>query len=119
MKKICLMELLSAPQLNRFADIRKQEMMRFLETLVKCSEEAEACNLGAEANDHDKQYHMLIEEIEMEHDKEKNIIGGERERKDMMDILLEISEDESAEVKLTRNDIKLFFLVSSLFSLSI
>ncbi|KAA8517017.1 hypothetical protein F0562_017165 [Nyssa sinensis] len=172
MKKICMMELLSAPQLNRFAGIRKEEMMKFLETLVKCSDEAEACNLGAEimtmtnnticrmamstrcsgnANQSQMirefvkelqqlvplmslgemlgplkrydllgtgrrlkallmQYDELIEEIMMEREKERNAIDGERERKDMMDILLDISEDESAEVKLTRNDIKAFLL---------
>ncbi|KAA8517018.1 hypothetical protein F0562_017164 [Nyssa sinensis] len=172
MKKICMTKLLSAPQLNRFADIRKQEMTKFLETLVKCSKDAEACNLGAEimtmtnnticrmamstrcsGNDNQSkmiwefvqglqqlvpkiivgemlgplkrfdllgsgrrlrallmQYDTLIEEIIMEHEKERKVIGGERRKKDMMDIILEISEDESAEIKITRNDIKAFFL---------
>ncbi|KAA8517015.1 hypothetical protein F0562_017167 [Nyssa sinensis] len=172
MKKMCMMELLSAPQLNRLADIRKEEMMKLLETLVRCSEEAVACNLGEEimimtnnticrmamstrcsgnANQSKKirefiegiqqlvpmmsvgemlgplkrfdllgsgrrlrallmQYDKLIEEIMMEHEKQRKIIGCKRERNDMMDILLEIYEDESVEVKLSRNDIKAFFL---------
>lgn len=171
LKKICMTELLSTTQLNRSMDIRKQEIMKLLEVVLKCSGRREACNLGAElmnmtnniicrltmstrcsgsANESQKirefvngigelgarlslgevfgplkkfdlfgygqrlrsllmKYDKLVEGILKDHEKERH--GGEGERKDMMDILLHISKDETAEVKLTRDDIKSFFLV--------
>ncbi|XP_057982263.1 cytochrome P450 93A3 [Malania oleifera] len=54
------------------------------------------------------QFDALVEGIMMEHEKKR--IDGGREKKDMMDILLEIYRDETAEVKLSRNDIKSLFL---------
>ncbi|KAA8518233.1 hypothetical protein F0562_015707 [Nyssa sinensis] len=170
MKKICMTELLAGAQLNRFVDIRKQEMIKFLEILAKCSEEGEACDIGADLMtmtnnvicrmamstrcssnaDESKeirelvkeildiapnfslgemlgplnkfdlfgygrklktmllQFDRLVEGIMVEHEKKKT--DGEKERKDMMDILLKIYGDETAEVKLTRKDIKSFLM---------
>ncbi|KAL3534241.1 hypothetical protein ACH5RR_002702 [Cinchona calisaya] len=50
MKKLCMTELLSMAQLNRFSDIRMQEMKKLIETLLKCSQEGnnKGCNLGLE-----------------------------------------------------------------------
>ncbi|XP_027174201.1 cytochrome P450 93A3-like [Coffea eugenioides] len=170
MKKLCMTELLSVPQVNRFVDIRRQEMMKLLEILVSFSEEGKACNLGVElmtmtnnvvsrmamstrctpALDESKllwefvkeilelapkfalgelfgpigkfdlfgygkrvkalisKFDSLVEKIMVEHENELN--SSSKERKDMMDILLEIHRDKTAEVKLSRTDIKSFLM---------
>ncbi|KAK3006203.1 hypothetical protein RJ639_017444 [Escallonia herrerae] len=169
-KRICMMQLFSAPQLNRFTDIRKEEIMMLLEVVLKCSEGNEACDMSAalmsmtnnvicrmtmstrfsRSSDDSKkikkftddivkaaaklslgevwgplkkfdlfgygrqmkaamlEYDELVERILIEH--EENRHGGGKGRKDMMDILLEISEDGTAEVKLTRSNIKALLL---------
>ncbi|GFY80603.1 cytochrome P450, family 712, subfamily A, polypeptide 1 [Actinidia rufa] len=59
------------------------------------------------------QFDDLAEGIMVEHEEKRRESGGGEgggERKDMMDILLEISRDERAEVKITRKDIKSFLM---------
>ncbi|KAL3533878.1 hypothetical protein ACH5RR_007399 [Cinchona calisaya] len=48
MKKLFMSELLSVSQVNYFAGIRRDEMMKLLESLVSFSEKGKACNLGME-----------------------------------------------------------------------
>lgn len=170
MKKLCMTELLSVPQVNRFLDIRRQEMIKLLESLVGFSEAGKACNLGVElmsmtnnvvsrmamsarctpALNEGKalwefvkeildlapkfalgelffpfgkvdlfgygkrvrvlfgKFDSLVEKIMVEHENELN--SSNKERKDTMDILLEIHRDKNAEVKLSRKDIKSFLL---------
>lgn len=55
-------------------------------------------------------FDRLVEKVMKEHEKDRE--GGERERRDMLDLLLGICEDEKADVKLTRDNIKCFLLVS-------
>lgn len=57
-----------------------------------------------------KKFDSLVENIIEEHKRKEKGEG-----KDIMDILLEIHEDPYAEMKLTRTDIKSFFLVSLIF----
>jgi hypothetical protein len=57
-----------------------------------------------------------VERIFKEHEEKADKGFKEGERKDLMDILLEIYNDPTAEIKLSKNDIKSFLLVSS-FSL--
>lgn len=52
----------------------------------------------------------IIEEHEEARKEEKR--GGNNEVKDLLDILLDIAEDESLEIRLTRQDIKAFVLVN-------
>jgi len=52
-------------------------------------------------------FDRVLERILEEHE------GNNSERGDMMDILLRVYKDPNAEMRLTRNDIKAFFLVSS------
>lgn len=55
-------------------------------------------------------FDKIVERIINEHEcKAKN--DNSTERKDLMDILLEIGRDPTAEIKLTRKDIKSFLLV--------
>ncbi|KAF7818983.1 3,9-dihydroxypterocarpan 6A-monooxygenase [Senna tora] len=56
----------------------------------------------------DRIVETIMKEHEEKHDHMKGSEGGER--KDMMDILLEVYRDPNAEVKLKRNDVKAFFL---------
>ncbi|XP_028777561.1 3,9-dihydroxypterocarpan 6A-monooxygenase-like [Neltuma alba] len=54
---------------------------------------------------------QILETIMEEHEKElSHKTCEEEERKDMMDILLQVYKDPNAEVKLKRNDLKAFFL---------
>ncbi|KAL2488695.1 Cytochrome [Forsythia ovata] len=160
LKKICMTEILSNQQINRFADIRKEEMMSLLRVIAKHSQNGEGCDVGVEfmaltnnvismmtmtaqireiargitqlsgllslgeAFTLLKKYDLfgagrkvkalllpfdaLMDGIISKHEME--IRDGKRERKDMMDILLRISEDKTSEVKLTKADIKGLFL---------
>lgn len=58
-------------------------------------------------------FDTIVERIMKEHE-EKPIpcCDDDTENKDMMYIILQVYRDPQAEVKLTRNDIKVFFLVS-------
>lgn len=54
-------------------------------------------------------FDRILERVMVEHEGKVNEIGFQG---DMMDILLQVYRNPDAEVKLTRNDIKAFFLVS-------
>ncbi|XP_065855277.1 3,9-dihydroxypterocarpan 6A-monooxygenase-like [Euphorbia lathyris] len=62
-----------------------------------------ASKLGGALNKYDR----LVERIIQEHEEHKPI---SEDRKDLMDIMLEIYNDPSAEIRLSKNDIKSFFL---------
>ncbi|KAH0720093.1 hypothetical protein KY284_005123 [Solanum tuberosum] len=162
-------EILSAQQISKFADVRKEEMMKVLEFLVKFSEQGDACDVGIQlmamtnnlicrlsmstrtSTNVDesaeireiakgivllagqlglgeifgplKKYDLLgagkkakalllkfdkfMDGIIKKHEDERRV--GGKERRDMMDILLEIADDENAEMKLTSNGIKGLF----------
>lgn len=55
------------------------------------------------------EFDQILERIMEEHEEKKNT---ETCHGDMMDILLQVSRNPNAEVRVTRNDIKAFFLVS-------
>lgn len=67
----------------------------------------------------DEMMERIIEEHQDERRKPKESNGKSEEVKDLLHILLDIAEDGSSEVKLTRENIKAFILVSSpsLFSI--
>ncbi|KAK9154944.1 hypothetical protein Sjap_002424 [Stephania japonica] len=48
MKRLCMSQLMSASQLDRFIDVRREEMKKLLESLAKSSKENVAVDLGAE-----------------------------------------------------------------------
>lgn len=176
MKKLCMTRLLAVPQLEKFIDIRKEEKVKLVESVMVCAKEGKLCDLSKEFtvftnnticrmamstrcsgsdNDADQiqglvktclmlagklsigdilgpfkifdfsgtgkklvgaleKYDQLVERIIKEHE-DKAMKGFEGERKDLMDILLETYNDPTAEVKLSKNDIKSFLLVSSFF----
>ncbi|KAL2535101.1 Cytochrome [Abeliophyllum distichum] len=169
LKKICMMEILSTQQINRFADIRKEEMMDLLRIFLKRSEEGEGCDVGvefmamtnnlisrmtmstrcstnvsetAEIREVAKgitlisgllslgeaftvlkkydvfgagrkvkalllRFDALMDGIISKHEME---VRDWKKEKDMMDILLRISEDKTSDVKLTKTGIKGLFL---------
>nr|AXY97694.1 Cytochrome P450, family 712, subfamily A, polypeptide 1 [Populus tomentosa] len=55
-------------------------------------------------------YDRLVERILKEHEEKANKGFEEGERRDLMDILLEIYNDPTAEIKVSKNDIKSFLL---------
>ncbi|RVW46904.1 3,9-dihydroxypterocarpan 6A-monooxygenase [Vitis vinifera] len=59
-----------------------------------------------------ERFDSMIEKIMREHEeaRKKEMGGGGDAAKDVLDILLDISEDESSEIKLTRENIKAFIL---------
>ncbi|CAK7342430.1 unnamed protein product [Dovyalis caffra] len=175
MKKLCMTRLLAVPQLDKFTDIRDEEKVKLVESVMGCAREGKLCDLSSELtaltnnticrmsmstrcsgsdNDADqikrlvktclqlagklslgdilgpfrifdfsgngnklvgalKEYDRLVERIITEHEEKAKKGFVERERKDLMDILLEIYNDPTAELKLSKNDIKSFLLVSS------
>ncbi|KAK3011448.1 hypothetical protein RJ639_012050, partial [Escallonia herrerae] len=110
-----------------------EEMGKVLELLVKCSKEGGACNLStelmtmsssitarmsmstrcSESYNGSKKIRELPNEIrdQSQHREEREGDNGDRRRKDVMEILMEIHEDGIAEVKISRNNIKAFLLV--------
>ncbi|KAL3715834.1 hypothetical protein ACJRO7_007567 [Eucalyptus globulus] len=172
-KKLCMTKLLGAPQLERFVNVREEEVKRLVELVMestrgskapdlrkelttftnnvicrmmmstRCSgtahgakgihEIVKAClELAVKLSDGDllgplrwldfsgngkkvkavlwEFDHRIVERMMKEHE-EKLINGSVAERKDLMDILLETHNDPTAEVKITRNDIKSFILI--------
>nr|GMD46395.1 3,9-dihydroxypterocarpan 6A-monooxygenase [Ipomoea batatas] len=170
LKKICMVEILSPQQINRFADVRQEEMMKLLDCFLDCAEKGESCDVGirfmamtnnlvcrlmmstrCSTNENEsseireiakgitllsgqvsageifgplKKYDLLgagkkIKALLLRFDEfmdgiitqhENEMRDGKKEKKDMMDILLEIADDPNAEMKLTRNGIKGLFL---------
>lgn len=60
----------------------------------------------------DAMMERVIKEHQEERRKRKELGGGDGRIKDLLDILLDIHEDESSEIKLTMENIKAFILVS-------
>ncbi|KAF9675618.1 hypothetical protein SADUNF_Sadunf09G0050900 [Salix dunnii] len=57
-----------------------------------------------------KRYDELFENVLVEHEEKAKREGPNMENKDLMDILLEVYHDENAEIRLTRKQMKTFFL---------
>ncbi|KAK3219932.1 hypothetical protein Dsin_013902 [Dipteronia sinensis] len=173
MKKLCMTRLLSVPQLDRFADVREEEKIKLVESVMKCCIQGQPCDLTTEfialtnnticrmamstrcsGKDNEAeeikgltrtlmqvagkvcvgdvlgplkifdfsgngnklksallQYDRIVEKLLKEHE-EKAVKGNDdpNQRKDLMDIVLEVYNNPSAELKLTKKDIKSFFL---------
>ncbi|KDO57269.1 hypothetical protein CISIN_1g045055mg, partial [Citrus sinensis] len=172
MKKLCMTRLLAVPQLDMFIDVREQEKIKLVESVMKCYREGKPCHLSSElttltnnticrmamstrcSGSHNEakeieglvrtclelagkvsvgdvlgpfkifdfsgsgkklvsalhKFDRIVERILKEHEEEA-IKGFEADqRKDLMDILLEIYRDSNAELKLTKKDIKSFLL---------
>ncbi|KAK6289671.1 hypothetical protein POUND7_001212 [Theobroma cacao] len=176
MKKLCMTRLLAVPQLDMFTDIRDQEKVKLVESVMKCCKERKPCDLSSElttltnnticrmamstrcsGNDNDAaeikelirtclqlsgkisvgdvlgplkildfsgngqklkaallKYDRLADRIIKEHQEEAMKGLDKNQRKDLLDILLEVCKDPTAEVKISMKDIKSFLLVSSL-----
>ncbi|CAK7325412.1 unnamed protein product [Dovyalis caffra] len=48
MKKLCMTRLLAAPQLDKFADIREEEKVKLVESVMTCAREGKLCDLRKE-----------------------------------------------------------------------
>ncbi|KAF5738943.1 3 9-dihydroxypterocarpan 6A-monooxygenase-like [Tripterygium wilfordii] len=175
MKKLCMTELLGTRTLEQFLPIRRREINRFLNFLLKKAATGEAVNVGGELmrltnniissmllrtrcsdmeSDADEvrkmvkelnelgakfnfsdsfwfckhidlqgfgkrlkeardKYDAMIERVIKEHEEERKKDVKDRGDvvKDLLDILLDIYEDESAEIRLTRENVKAFIMV--------
>ncbi|KAK6244111.1 hypothetical protein QUC31_010520 [Theobroma cacao] len=172
MKKLCMTRLLAVPQLDLFTDIRDQEKVKLVESVMKCCKEGKPCDLSSElttltnnticrmamstrcsGNDNDAaeikelirtclqlsgkisvgdvlgplkildfsgngqklkaallKYDRLADRIIKEHQEEAMKGLDKNQRKDLLDILLEVCKDPTAEVKISMKDIKSFLL---------
>lgn len=77
---------------------------------------------GRRVRDVRKRYDVMMEKIIKEHEEErkrKKEDGEDDGVKDLLDILLDFYEDESSQIKLTRENIKAFVMVRLRFELQI
>ncbi|XP_011007366.1 PREDICTED: cytochrome P450 705A5-like [Populus euphratica] len=58
-----------------------------------------------------KRYDELFENVLVEHEEKAKREGPHMENKDLMDILLEVYHDKNAEIRITRKQMKTFFLI--------
>jgi cytochrome P450 len=72
---------------------------------------------GEQLLDVPRRFDELLERIMEEHEERARRDGGEIENKDLMDIVLEAHHDKDAEVKISRTQMKSFFLVPYNFPL--
>ncbi|KAL4273876.1 hypothetical protein GQ457_13G011450 [Hibiscus cannabinus] len=172
MKKLCMTRLLAVPQLDKFADIRDQEKVKLVESVMKCCGEGKTCDLSSElttltnnticrtamstrcsGSDNDAaeikelirtclelsgkisvgdvlgpfkvldfsgngnklkaallKYDRLVDRIIKEHQEKASEGFDENQKMDLLDILLEVYRDPTAEVKISMKDIKSFLL---------
>ncbi|XVE96053.1 hypothetical protein REPUB_Repub02eG0188100 [Reevesia pubescens] len=175
MKKICMTELLSGRMLDQFLPVRREELRRFLQFMMKKANTSVKVDVGGElvrltnnivsrmtmnqtcSNDEDEaeevrklvqataeltgqfnlsdficfcknfdlqgmnkklkavrdKFDTMMDKIIKEHEeaRKRKEDGGDRDTvKDLLDILLDISEEQSSEMKLTRENIKAFIL---------
>ncbi|KAK8609226.1 hypothetical protein V6N13_025532 [Hibiscus sabdariffa] len=172
MKKLCMTRLLAVPQLDKFADIRDQEKVKLVESVIECCKQGKACDLSSElttlannticrmamstrcsgsgneaaeikelirtclnlsgklsvgdilgplkvldfSGNGNKlkaallKYDRLVERIIKEHQDKASEGFDENQKMDLLDILLEVYRDPTAEVKISMKDIKSFLL---------
>ncbi|KAI3412223.1 uncharacterized protein J3R85_017595 [Psidium guajava] len=175
MKKLCMSELLGGRTLDLLLPVRREEMDRFLASMLKKAEVGEEVDVGGElvkvtnhvisrmtmntrCSDNDDEasevrklvqetaeltgkfnlsdyiwfcknldlqgfgkrlkevrdrFDAMTDRIIKEHEEARKIRnegGGSEAARDLLDILLDISEDESSEMRLTRENIKAFLL---------
>ncbi|KAE8731180.1 putative Cytochrome P450 [Hibiscus syriacus] len=172
MKKLCMTRLLAVPQLDKFADIRDQEKLNLVESVMNCCKQGKSCDLSSEfttltnnticrmamstrcsGNDNDAdeikelihtclklsgkisvgdvmgplkvldfsgngkklkaallKYDKLVERIIKEHQEKVSEGFDVNQKMDLLDILLEVYRDPTAEIKISMKDIKSFLL---------
>ncbi|KAE8734404.1 putative Cytochrome P450 [Hibiscus syriacus] len=169
--------LVAVPQLDKFADIRYQENVKLVESVMNCCKKGKTCKLSSKftaltnnticrmaistrcsGRDNDAaeikelihtclklsgkiivgdvlgplkvldfsgnekklkaallKYDRLVERIIKEHEEKVSEGFYENQKMDLLDILLEVYRDPTAEVKISMKDIKSFLLVSDIF----
>ncbi|KAK8649293.1 hypothetical protein V6N13_130023 [Hibiscus sabdariffa] len=175
MKKLCMTRLLAVPQLDKFANIRDQEKVKLVESVIKCCREGKTCDLSSEfttltnnticrmtmstrcsGSDNDAaeikelirtclelsgkisvgdvlgpfkvldfsgngnklkaallKYDRLVDRIIKEHQEKESEGFDGNQKMDLLDILLEVYRDPTAEVKISMKDIKSFLLAKT------
>ncbi|MBA0642882.1 hypothetical protein Goklo_027215 [Gossypium klotzschianum] len=172
MKKICMSELLSGRMLDQFLPVRREELIRFLQFMLKTANASEKVDVGGElvrltnnivsrmimndtcCNNEDEaaevrklveviaklsgqfnlsdfiwfcknldlqgmnkklkqvrdKFDSMMDRIIKEHEEARKTNKDDNTVKDLLDVLLDISQDESSEMRLTRENIKAFIL---------
>ncbi|PPD71026.1 hypothetical protein GOBAR_DD32089 [Gossypium barbadense] len=137
MKKICMSELLSGRMLDQFLPVRREELIRFFQFMLKTANASEKVDVGVIAklsgqfnlsdfiwfcknldlqgmNKKLKQvrdkFDSMMDRIIKEHEEARKTNKDDNTVKDLLDVLLDISQDESSEMRLTRENIKAFIL---------
>ncbi|KAG8503980.1 hypothetical protein CXB51_002313 [Gossypium anomalum] len=172
MKKICMSELLSGRMLDQFLPVRREELIRFLQFMLKTANASEKVDVGGELvrltnnivsrmimndtccsnEDEAEEVRKLVESIAKlsgqfnlsdfiwfcknldlqgmnkklkqvrdkfdsmmdriitEHEEARKTNKDDNTVKDLLDVLLDISQDESSEMRVTTENIKAFIL---------
>nr|GMD46394.1 cytochrome P450 93A3-like [Ipomoea batatas] len=122
MKKLCMSELLGGRTLDLLLPVRRDEIRRFLALLSHKAKAGEHVDVGAELlrglrkrlKDVHERFDGMMEKIIHDHidakRRRQQNKGGDEVVRDLLDILLDIAEDKSSEMQLTRENIKAFAL---------
>uniref|UniRef100_A0A803P5Y1 Cytochrome P450 n=1 Tax=Cannabis sativa TaxID=3483 RepID=A0A803P5Y1_CANSA len=122
MKKICMTQLLGGKTLDQFLPLRREEIKKFLHLMLKKADQKEEdyiwfCKnldlqgFGKRLKKVRDKFDSMMDRIIKEHEEVRSKKESEDDTvKDLLDMLLDISEDESSEFKLTRENIKAFIL---------
>ncbi|KAI3819968.1 hypothetical protein L1987_13822 [Smallanthus sonchifolius] len=124
MKKIIMSELLNGATIDSL-HVRQDEINRFIKSLSQKANIGEAVHINAElvkgfgkrVKDYHRMFDALMERIIKEHE-EARMQGLQSEGKDLLNILLDIAEDDTKEIHLTRENIKAFILEQTIQRLS-
>ncbi|KAF8365089.1 hypothetical protein HHK36_032908 [Tetracentron sinense] len=124
-KKLCMSELLGGRTLDQLFLVRREEIQRFLRSMLQKSDAGEAVDVNRElirltnnvisrmamsqicSETEDEAGERIMKERE-EVRRKKEVGDGGDGVKDLLDILLDISEDENLEMRLTRENLKAF-----------
>nr|GEU41718.1 cytochrome P450 93A3-like [Tanacetum cinerariifolium] len=106
MKKIVMSQLLNGKTLDLLSSVRHDEIKCFIDSL------SEKAKIGKKVKDARLRYDLIIDRVLEEHDKARKHEKIGQAAKDLLDILLDIEKDESSEIKLSRENIKAFVLVT-------